>query len=73
MSCGQRGAMPAELAENDEAAVTVIVLDADQIDERMALRLIPSRSNVFPPTFDFEEEDPNDGRLFIRLVSRICG
>ena len=58
--------MPEELAENEKLTVTVVIPDSRELDERMALRLIPSRTNVFPATFDFEEERPNVGRLAIQ-------
>lgn len=62
----ENGRIPTELSAERDLYATVIIKDATAIGDRMALRLVPAQHNLFPATFEFEDERPNVGRVTIR-------
>ena len=58
---------PDVLGQNEEVTISILIPDADLVDDRMALRLVPSSNNVFPATFDFTDEHPSVGRLSLQV------
>lgn len=60
------GMIPTTLDREQDLWATVIVHDADSVGERMAMRLVPSKGNLFPATFEFEDDRPNVRRWTVR-------
>jgi len=61
------GSFPLIIPSGGEVSGVLLVQDASALGDQMALRLVPGAGDVFPATFGFEEEAPNDGRLAIQV------